>query len=131
MFVVRDTNHPEEDLKRNWSAAIGGFDHESLFGCSFSSIEEIRNKYKEVFGEDCRMPEFRYHPAHESFVPVHYEGLGAWKLDSDSVEEALNEAASFDDYLACTSEAGDGRFEASDCLGFYKVREGKYIFEIK
>jgi len=25
-FVVRDTYHPQEDLDRNWSASIGGWD---------------------------------------------------------------------------------------------------------
>jgi hypothetical protein len=130
-FVVRDTNHPAEDLKRNWSAVLGGHDSEAFYGKCFATLDEAKAAYKKAFGDDCRIPDLRWHPAHDSFVPVHFEGLGAWQLQAETLAAALEEAAQFDDYLACTSESGDGHFFAYQCVGFHKVREGKYVFELK
>jgi len=127
-FVVRDTYHPEEDLKRNWSATMSGHSVADLIGDEFSTKEEAIEAYTD-FGQGYK--DFRYHPAHNSFVPVHYEGLGAWMLDAETLEEALVEAAGFGDDLACTSESGNGHFYAQDCVSFHQVRKGKYVFEIK
>ncbi len=127
-FVVRDTNHPQEDLERNWSTPCSGFSSE-LAGSVFNTKEEAEEAEIKYFGQVEH--EFRYHAAHESFVELHYEGLGAYVLDSETIEEALIEANNYHDDLACTMEAGDGHFYAQDVVSFHKVREGRYIFEIK
>jgi len=126
MFVIRDTYHPQEDLDRNWSAPIGGFSG-ALAGSHFSSIEDAQESAVE-WGVNS---EFRFHPAYDGFVEVHYEGLGAWAMDAETLEEALIEADEFEDDLACTTDTGDGHFYADDCIGFHFVREGRYIFELK
>jgi hypothetical protein len=130
-FVVRDTYHPQEDLGRNWSASIGGWDIADFVGNVYESAEEAQSAWDKWHDGDAPRREFRYHPAHGSFVPVHYEGLGAWALDADTLEESIAEAATFRDDLACVCGSGDGHFYAQNCVGFHKVREGKYVFEIK
>lgn len=130
-FVVRDTDHPAEDLERNFSSVMGGFDHEVFMGRTFATEEELRQAYIDAFGEDYRTPKLRYHPAHESFVPVHYEGLGAFQLQSDTLEDALIEANEYEDDLACTSEMGDGHFYSYQVVSYHKVREGRFVFELK
>lgn len=127
-FVVRDTFHPEADLERNWSAPVGGFSSE-LAGMEFSSKEEAEEKEVETFGQVEH--EFRFHPAFNSFVEFHYEGLGAYCLEAETIEEALKEASEYQEGLACTMESGDGHFYAEDVVSFHKVRDGRYIFEIK
>lgn len=127
MFVIRDTYHPEEDLKRNWSAPAGGWDNE-LGGLSFSSEQEAADKDIEISGE---RREYRYHPAYDGFVLVHYEGLGAWALEADTLEDAIKEAEGVESGLAVTMEAGNGHFYGQDVIAYHKVREGRYIFEIK
>lgn len=128
-FVVRDTYHPQEDLERNWSAFAGGSCNGELGG---STKEEAKINYASQIGiepdeVDC---EFRFHPAYSEFVAVHYEGLGAYVLEAESLEEAIQEAYNYADGLAVTVESGDGHFFAQDVVGFSKVREGRYIFEI-
>lgn len=127
-FVVRDTFHPAEDIQRNWSAPVGGFSTE-LAGMEFGSKEEAENKEIEVFG--AVEHEFRFHPAYDSFVEFHYEGLGAYCLEAENLEEAIEEASTFEEGLAVTMEAGDGHFYAKDVVSFHEVREGRFVFEIK
>ena len=129
-FVVRDTFHPEADLERNWSAFASGSCSGELGG---STEDEARENYAsqigiEVSDVDC---EFRFHPAYGEFVAVHYDGLGAFVLDSETLEDAMNEADNYEEGLAVTMESGDGHFYADDVVSFHKVREGRYIFEIK
>lgn len=124
-FVVRATNHPAEDLKRNWSAEMGGGE----LG-AFQSREDAIAYWKQNY-YDSRMPEFRFHPAYNGFVQVHYEGLGAFQLQAEDLNEAIEEAKSFDEFCACVSEAGDGHFYASDVVAYYEVKEGIYVFELK
>lgn len=129
-FVVRDTEHPQEDLNRNWSAFAGGSANGELGG---STEDEARENYASQIGieaneVDC---EFRFHPAYGEFVAVHYEGLGGYVLDSETLEEAIKEADEYMEGLAVTMESGDGHFYAEDVVSFHKVREGRYIFEIK
>jgi len=126
-FVVRDTYHPEEDLKRNWSAPAGGWDNE-LGGMAFDTEDEAAEQDMKVWGE---RREYRFHPAYEGFVLFHYEGLGGFALDAETLEEALTEAEEYEDGLAVTMEAGDGHFFAEDVVSFHKVREGRYVFEVK
>ncbi len=129
-FVVRDTDHPREDLDRNWSAYSGG----SMNGESGGSTEEeARENYASHFGieaneVDC---EFRFHPAYGEFVAVHYPGLGGYVLASETLEEAIKEADEYEKGLAVTMDSGDGHFYAEDVVSFHKVRDGRYIFEIK
>jgi hypothetical protein len=130
-FVVRDTYHPEEDLKRNWSATISGWDIEDMVGNIYETEEEARQAWEEGREDNMIKRTFRFHPAHNSFVPVHYEGLGAWLLDAETLEEAIEEAATYGDDLACTSESGNGHFYAENVVNFHQVREGKFVFEIK
>jgi hypothetical protein len=129
-FVVRDTDHPREDLDRNWSAFAGGSCNGELGG---STEEEARENYASQIGieADEVYCEFLFHPAYGEFVAVHYEGLGAYVLEAESLEEALTEANDYEDGLAVTMESGDGHFYAQDVVSFHKVREGRYIFEIK
>lgn len=129
-FVVRDTNHPEEDLKRNWSAFSGG----SMNGEDGGSTEDeaIKNFASQAGIEvDEVENEFRFHPAYNEFVAVHYEGLGAFVLDAENLEEATEEANDYEDGLAVTMESGDGHFFAEDVVSYHKIREGRYIFELK
>lgn len=130
MYVVRDTYHPAEDLKRNWSAPMGGFSDGEMNGCRFQSAEDAATCYERLF-EKKAPNEFRFHPAYNSFVEVHYEGLGAWALNAETIEEAINEAAVMGDGLACTMESGSGHFFAEDVISFHEVCEGRYIFELK
>lgn len=127
MFVVRDTFHPQEDLNRNWSSFAGGWDNE-LAGRRFNDEDEAAIADENVSGS---RREYRFHPAYCSFVCVHYEGLGAFMLNAETIEEALSEAAEINDGLACTMDAGDGHFFAEDVITFHKVREGRYVFELK
>jgi hypothetical protein len=129
-FVVRDTFHPEADLERNWSAFASGSCNGELGG---STEEEARLNFASQIGieSDEVENEFRFHPAYGEFVAVHYEGLGAYILDASTLEEALAEANNYQEGLAVTMESGDGHFYAQDVVSFYKVREGRYIFEIK
>lgn len=125
-FVVRDTFHPAEDLKRNWSTPAGGWDND-LGGMSFDTFKEAADADVKASGQE---REYRYHPAYNGFVLVHYDGLGAYALSAETLEEAIKEAADTHDGLAVTMEKGDGHFYAEDVVAFYKVREGRYIFEI-
>ena len=128
-FVVRDTDHPQEDLDRNWSSFAGGWDN-SLSGMSFETVEQAKEAdlSEAEWNTDC---EYRFHPAFDGFVKVHYEGLGAFVLESETLESAIEEANNYEDGLAVTMESGDGHFYAQDVVSFHKVREGRYIFEIK
>ena len=129
-FVVRDTNHPEEDLSRNWSAFAGGSCNGEDGG---KTAEEARTNFASHIGIEVSevSDSFRYHPAYDEYVAVHYEGLGAWVLDADSLESAMEEAASVENGLAVTLEEGDGHFFAADVVSFHKVREGRYVFELR
>ena len=129
-YVVRDTFHPQEDLDRNWSAFASGSCNGELGG---ENEEEARKNYASQIGiepneVDC---EFRLHPAYNEFVAVHYEGLGAFILEAETLEDAMNEAYNYEKGLAVTLGSGDGHFYAEDVVSFYKIREGRYIFEIK
>ena len=129
-FVVRDTYHAQEDLNRNWSAFAGGSCNGEDGGATeedarYNFAFQIGIEYDEV---NC---EFRFHPAYDEFVAVHYEGLGAYLLESESLEEAIQEANDYSEGLAVTMESGNGHFFAQDVVSFHKVREGRYIFEIK
>ena len=129
-FVVRDTNHPQKDLQRNWSSFAGGSCQGELGG--LTELEAKKNYANHVgISMNEVTHEFRYHPAYEEFVMMHYEGLGAFVLESDNLEDALVEAANYSDDLAVCSESGNGHFFAEDCLSFHKVRDGRYIFEIR
>ena len=130
-FVVRDTDHPIEDLKRNWSTFLGGV-HPSTGDFAYDTEEQAIEADKSWHQEEEAKDEYRYHPAHEGFCLVHYEGLGAFQLEAESIKEAIKEAKelSNNNDLAVTSEAGDGHFYANQVISFRKVREGRYIFEI-
>jgi hypothetical protein len=123
-FVVRDTFHPAEDISRNWSSFSGGYDE---YGNVFNSTEDARNWYE---SEGLKMHEFRYHPAYNRIAPVHYEGLGAWALDSETLENAIKEASEMEDLLACTMESGNGHFYAYQVISYHEVREGRWVFQV-
>lgn len=129
-FVVRDTEHPAEDLKRNWSAFSGGSCNGELGG---STAEEAIQNFASQAGIEVSdvENEFRYHPAYSEFVAVHYEGLGAFALCAETLEGALSEALEVEDGLAVTMGEGDGHFYAEDVLSFHEVRPGRFVFEIK
>ena len=120
-FVVRDTDHPAEDLLRNWSSTVGGVNYEGDF--AKETIEETEN----LEGE------YRYHPAHDGFCVVDYEGLGSFQLEAKTITEAIDEANKYsvENDLTLTYGSGDGHFYAEDVISFHKVRNGRYIFELK
>ena len=129
-YVVRDTDYPQEDLNRNWSAYAGGSCNGESGGdtadnAKFQYASQIEIESDEV---DCQ---FRFHPAYGEFVAVHYEGIGAYMLDSDTLGEAIKEADEYKEGLAVIMGPGNGHFFAEDVVNFYKVRPGRYIFEIK
>lgn len=128
MFVVRDTNHPEADIKRDWSSFLGGFCDE-LAGSEFSTIEEAEEAEIKLYGHVEH--EYRFHPAYNAFVQVDYEGLGAFELQAETLEEALIEADEYESDLAVCTESGDGQFYGEEVISFHKVREGRYIFELE
>ena len=129
-FVVRDTNHPQQDLDRNWSAFAGGSSQGESGG---SSKEDAIQNFADHTGVEVSEVnnDFRFHPAYEEFVMVDYDGLGAFLLDAESIEEALTEANEYEENLAVCVESGSGHFYAEDCISFHKVREGRYVFQIK
>ncbi len=128
MFVVRDTNHPQEDIARNWSSFAGGFCDE-LAGSDFQTIEEAEEAETNLYG--CVEHEYRYHPAYACFVQVDYEGLGAFALEAETLESALIEANDYEENLAVCTEAGDGEFQAHEVIAFHEVRPGRWIFELE
>lgn len=130
MLVVRDTFHPEEDLKRNWSAAAGGSINGEMGGADESEAKIEFAKHLGIELDEVTN-EFRFHPAYNKYVAVHYEGLGAFVLSADTIEEAIKEASNFEAGLACTMESGNGHFFADDVISFHKVSEGRFVFEIK
>lgn len=129
-YVVRDTDHPQEDLDRNWSAYASGSCNGELGG---SNEHEAKENYAFQLGIEPNEVEneFRFHPAYSEFVALHYEGLGGYVLEAVNIEEAIQEANDYMNGLAVTTEAGDGHFYAEDVISYHKVREGRYIFEIK
>lgn len=137
-FVARYTNHPAEDLDRDWSAPLGGFYHGDLSGMRFETYEAAEREIRVTFSieDDADLPfDVRFHDAYNGFVEVHYEGLGAFELDSETIEDAINEAVSKFGQdaprMACVDYAGDGHFSASECAGFHATSvDGLYIFEI-
>jgi hypothetical protein len=130
MFVVRDTNHPAEDLERNWSAWAGGSENGEQGG---ATKEEARENYASHLGIEISEVnrQFRFHPAYGEYVTFHYEGLGAFALEAETLEDAIKEASIFEEDLAVTMEAGDGHFFAEDVISFHEVAPGRYVFEVK
>ena len=130
-YVVRDTDHPQEDLERNFSCFLGGSENGEENG---QTEDEAREKYASHLGvelSDIEDKEFAYHPAHEAFCVIGYHGLGAFELEAETLKEALTEANNYEDNLAVCTGSGSGHFFASKCISFHKVREGRYIFLIK
>jgi hypothetical protein len=129
-FVVRDTSHPNEDLQRNWSTFACGSSYGELSNSGWGSEVEAIKAYENYTQENCDK-NFKFHPAYNSFVEVHYDGLGAWALDAENIDEAIEEAKNYEQGLACTMEAGNGHFFAEDVVSFHKVRNDRYVFEIR
>lgn len=132
IFVLRDTNYPAEDLKRNWSAFAGGSCNGEEGGVT---ADEARENFANQIGVDCSdvENEFKFHPAYNEFVAVDYEGLGAFELEAETLEEAIEEAKAEytqSESLACCVESGSGHFYAEDCISFHKLSDSRYIFEV-
>jgi len=129
-YVVRDTYHPQEDINRNWSAFAGGSCNGELGG---ETEIEAKENYASQIGIEVEEVDFnfKFHRAYDKYVAMHYEGLGGYILSSETLEDAMIEAAEYEDGLAVTMEQGDGHFFAEDVVSFHQVREGRYIFEIK
>ncbi|BDD13159.1 hypothetical protein FUAX_55910 (plasmid) [Fulvitalea axinellae] len=135
-FVVRDTDYPEEDLKRDFSSPMGGFFRMDFFDV-FESMEAFEARKEELLDEgwDAQVlndMDVRFHPAYDGYVEVHYEGLGAWLLESENLADAKEEAENYSKHhLGLTDDAGDGHFYAKDVVSYHEVRSGRYVFEIK
>jgi len=129
-YVVRDTDHPAEDLARNWSSFVGG----SVYGETpkEQTAEAAKANAAAHIGADVAdvKVDFRFHPAYNAFAPVDYYGLGAFELQSETLDEAIKEAIEQDEFLACCTGAGDGHFDAADCVGYAKAADGRYVFMI-
>jgi len=137
-YFVRQTNHPEADLHRNWSAPVGG----ALEGESLGNTpEESFELYLEHHGlddadEDERQaalknaPEYRWHDAYQAYAQVHYEGLGGWLLNAEDVQSAMAEASRCSRNLTECSDEGDG-FHAERVEAYYHVIDDIYIFAVK
>jgi len=131
-YAVRCTEHPDEDLERNWSAACGGFLSPNYFEPHCETKEEADRAIEEAIKKGDYTPnEMRFHGAYDAFVEVHYEGLGAWELNSENIEDAIEEAKKTNGVdLVCTLDSGSGHFHKSECLSYTKISDNIYIFEI-
>lgn len=142
-YVARATNHPKEDLERNWSAVIGGLSNPDFHICS--SIEEAREMWNKYYRIDeyrvsketnrFKEEEWGYHPAYGGFVQVHYMGLGGYLLEAGDLEEAISEATERfgnDVFgMACVLDRGTGHFYSDACRAYYPAGpEGLWIFEV-
>jgi len=136
-FVARATSHPQEDLDRNWSAPMGGIFNGDFHICD--TLEECREMWEVYYGDYNDAPKFpeskfRFHPAYNGFVEVHYEGLGAYALEAETLKEAQKEVTlrfKKADEIGCIDDAGDGHFYANDCTNFFSTAiEDIYIFQI-
>ena len=134
MYVARATNHPAEDLERNWSAPTSGFFISELT-CNYPKSQE---EFDEIWAKfDCYndntnyKPKVRYHPAFEHFVEVHYEGLGAWSLEAETLEEAIKEASKKDAvFMVCTDGKGNAHFFAEEVVSYWEATPGIWVFEL-
>lgn len=142
-FVARATDHPQEDLNRNWSAVLGGVANEDFYVCE--SLEEAEAMWGKYYGFDkyedaaetnpFRASDWGYHPLYEGWVQIHYLGLGAYRLEASNLDDAINEAVERfgDDVygMAGIIDWGDGHFYASDCVGYHAAGlEGLWVFVI-
>jgi hypothetical protein len=139
MFVARATYHIEEDLKRNWSAPLGGFSNGDLEG-KYDTPQQAADAYNAFFDTNKYSEKnFAYHPAYHNVVEIHYHGLGAWEIEgAESFEEA--EELLKTEYrryyenpgdMAITDGEGDGHFYAQDVVDYKKVEDGLYIIQVK
>lgn len=143
-YVARATNHPQEDLDRNFSSVIGGLSNEDFHVCE--SLEEAEAMWGKYYGFDVYESaskinpfdesDWGYHEAYGGYVEIHYRGLGGYELDAESLEEAIEEAEK--KYggdvwgMACVVDSGSGHFYAEDCKSFHRTGiEGLWIFEIQ
>lgn len=143
-YIARATNHPCEDLERNWSSVIGGLSNEDFHICE--SLEEAKVMWERYYGFDIYehahkinpfdSSDWGYHAEYGGYVQIHYRGLGGYELDAKNWEEAIREAEkkySGDAWkMACVMDCGSGHFYAEDCSNIYKTKiEGLWIFEIQ
>lgn len=159
-YAARYTNHPAEDLQRNFSACAGEATLEEWHGF-FQSEDEIIASYMRYFvgskweqlveeENECaldyldsakdQVDNFRFHPAHNALVYVHYNGLGAWELEAETEQEAIeavqNWLGNMDSNTVnlimlddCDGNGGSGCFDARDCEGYIESGiESVYIF---
>lgn len=139
-FVVRATEHIEEDLKRNWSAPLGGSFHGDFCDRYFDSPEDAAEAYNKYFwSEEYKANMFAFHPAYNTFVQIHYYGLGAWEIEGaatmEEAEQLLRENHggyyNNPEMLACTDGKGDGHFYAEDVVRYKEIKEGLFLIEVK
>jgi hypothetical protein len=135
-YVARYTNHPAEDLARNWSANIEGVNDPALSICD--TLEQAAKNWEKVYGDldGFDESEWRFHPAFNCLAQVDYEGLGAYSLTAQTLEEAFMEVEcrfSNDPYeMVMCSGAGTGYFSADNCIGYHATNdESVWIFEIR
>jgi len=109
MYVARYSFNPEYDADRNWSAWIG---------VEGSSAEDVALQIADAINhppalvdwatDECfawedapeglkityvlENEDIRYHEAARRWMHVHHEGLSSWRLDAETLEEAIAEA---------------------------------------
>jgi hypothetical protein len=141
-YVVRTTSHPEEDLKRNWSAIPGGVPNSDL--CIYDSIEKTEDSWNLYYGinseyysyTNCfKSEEWDFHPAYGGYIKRSFYGLGAIELRAGNLQEAqlevLEEYYNKQYELLNIDGPGSGHFYADICNGFYETDvKDLWIFEI-
>ncbi|GIV35340.1 MAG: hypothetical protein KatS3mg031_2875 [Chitinophagales bacterium] len=132
-YVVRYSLDPAKDLERNWSTFAGAECEFGPFSYPAETEDEAREEYAAYIGISPEevTKEFRWHNGLNSYAQVHYEGLGAWELNANTLEEAVAEAKGMNESdMWCTTGAGTGHFFASEVVAYIKVpnKENLYIF---
>ena len=131
-FVARESIDPQKDLERDWSAPLGGG---SLCPLAEESEEQAVKAWASAAGMSldqayAQAPEFRYHNGLEGIAEFNHEGLGAWELDAENIQDAIQEARKLSD-LAVTSERDSGHFYADEVISYHHAHGDIYVFVIK
>jgi len=109
MYVARYSFNPEYDADRNWSAWIG-IDGSSAEDVALQIADVVQHppalfdsETGEYYAwEDApewmkidyvlKHEDIRYHEIARRWMHVHHEGLSCWRLDAETLDEAVEEA---------------------------------------
>ena len=145
MYVARYSFNPKYDADRNWSAWIG------IEGCS---AEDVALQIADVVShppalvdwatDECfswddapeglkvtyvlENEDIRYHEGARKWMHVHHEGLSCWRLDAETLEDAIEEARELDS-RGEIEWAGFGYATVGNVTYVASVSETLHIFE--